>query len=52
MLFIILRARYTKDMYKTYTPFEGGYLVTNERIRLVIFLIQVKQLLNQDVIQA
>lgn len=22
--------RYTKDMYKTYTPFEGGYLVTNE----------------------
>lgn len=21
--------RYTKDMYKTYTPFEGGYLVTD-----------------------
>ena len=40
--------RYTKDMYKTYTPFEGLMRV----IRLVIFLIQVKQLLNQDVIQA
>ena len=21
--------RYTKDMYKAYTPFEGGYLVTD-----------------------